>query len=92
MNNAYDYSMLDFIEHYSRIMYDRNLKSFGNLITKNDIINEVMTKQCDTKEEAVKAVRNVIFFERRRAMAIQQQNHGYTPITGEKNMQKVWST
>jgi len=64
-------------------MYDRNLKSFGTTIILEDIINDVYAVGFTTQEDVIKTVRNVIFKEKRRLMAIRQQTK-LRDITGEK--------
>ena len=80
-------SVTDFIIQYAGIMYDRNLKSYGNLVTKQDIINGAISKDCKTREDAIKAVRDVLFFEKRILLATRQQRQN-RDLTGEKRCNK----
>jgi len=80
-------SITDFIIQYAGIMYDKNLKSYGNLVTKTDIINGAIAKDCKTKEEAIKAVRDVLFLEKRILLATRQQRQN-SELTGEKRCNK----
>lgn len=71
------------IVQYAGIMFDRNLLSFGNEITKNDIINEVISKNCKTEQDAIKTTRDVVFYEKRRLLSKIQQRQ-QRELTGEK--------
>lgn len=75
--------MEEFIIKYASIMFDRNLSTFGNQITKNDIINEVFTRECTTEQQVVKTVRDVVFLEKRQLMANKQRRIN-KELTGEK--------
>jgi len=75
--------MHDLITKYANILYDRNLKSFGTMTTVSDIIGEVYAIGYSSEEDVVKVVRNVIFKEKRRLLALRQQ-YCNTQLTGEK--------
>ncbi|HEY5591554.1 MAG TPA: hypothetical protein VIK55_11115 [Paludibacter sp.] len=75
--------MYDFINQYANIMYNRNLKSFGTIVIVNDIINEVYAIGFNSKEDVIKKVRDIIFKEKRRIIASQQQRSSRNVI-GEK--------
>lgn len=75
--------MYDLIKQYATIMYNRNLKSFGTIITVNDIINEVFAIGYSSESDVVKIVRDVIFKEKRRLIVVQQQ-HSIINVPGEK--------
>jgi hypothetical protein len=75
--------MYDEIVQYASIMYERNLKSFGDTVTAKDIISEVYAIGFSTKEDVIKIVRDVIFKEKRRLLAAQQQRISRN-VPGEK--------
>lgn len=75
--------MYELITQYAGIMYDRNLKSFGTTVTAKDIISEVYAIGFETKQDVIKIVRDVIFKEKRRLLAAQQQRSSLN-IVGEK--------
>ena len=75
--------MYDHITQYANIMYDRNLKSFGTILTAKDIISEVYSIGYKTKEDVVKIIRDVIFKEKRRLIVALQQRSSIN-IPGEK--------
>lgn len=76
-------SLIEQAIQYAGKMYDINLSSFGSVVTKNDIVNEVISRNCSTEEELIRTVRDVVFFEKRRLIALGQQR-STKDITGEK--------
>lgn len=75
--------MYDLIMKYANILYDRNLKSFGTVTTVKDIVSEVYAIGYSSEEDVVKVVRDVVFKEKRRLLALRQQRRK-TELTGEK--------
>lgn len=75
--------MYELITKYAGIMYDRNLKSFGTIVTVKDIISEVYATGFNSKEDVIKIVRDVIFKEKRRLIVSQQQRSSIN-MPGEK--------
>lgn len=75
--------MYDLIHQYANIMYNRNLKSFGTIITVNDIISEVYAIGYTSKEDVIKIVRDIIFKEKRR-LIVSRQQRSTKNISGEK--------
>jgi hypothetical protein len=57
--------MYELITQYAGIMYDRNLKSFGTIVTAKDIISEVYAIGYNSKEDIVKIIRDIIFKEKK---------------------------
>lgn len=79
--------MYDFIVKYAGIMYDRNIKSFGTIMTVRDVISEVYTVGFESKDDVVRIVRDIIFKEKRRLIVSQQQRSSRN-IVGEKTCNK----
>lgn len=73
INNNNRDSLIEQAIQYAGKMYDINLSSFGNLITKNDIINEVISMNVQSEVEMIQTVRDVVFREKRRLMASKQK-------------------
>ena len=83
--------MYDFIKKYAGIMFDRNLKSFGSIVTATDIISEVYAIGYDSQEDVVKIVRDVTFKNKRQLLAARQKRQN-RELTGEKKCNKCQLT